>query len=279
MRILDLFSGIGGFSYSAEKLVGIGETTQFVENNTYCQQILKKHWPHVPIHSDIRTFNGNKGEYELLTGGFPCQDLSTGGKERGLTKGTRSSLFYEVIRLLKEIKPRFLLLENVKHLLHHNKGETFKEVLKQISESRYICEWNVISCDSIQGCHKRERIFIIAYPEHYGLPTTEGCPSNEQPSTTETWTQKVVKFKRGSESNSGEDVQRVTSEWKSTRHLLNPDWKSYPVEPTISRTDARLPAGLHKNRIVALGNSVSPQVAAIPLTRIKELNETFTTPT
>tara|TARA_B100001113_G_scaffold310512_1_gene273771 strand:- start:902 stop:1741 length:840 start_codon:yes stop_codon:yes gene_type:complete len=279
MRILDLFSGIGGFSYSAEKLVGIGKTVQFVENNQYCQQILNKHWPQIPIHSDIRTFNGNKGDYDLLTGGFPCQDLSTGGKERGLTKGTRSSLFYEVIRLLREIKPRFLLLENVKHLLHHNKGETFKEVLKQISESGYVCEWNVISCDSIQGCHKRERIFIIAYPEHYGLPTTEGCPSNEQPSKTKTRTQTVVKFEGGSQPNSGEDVQRVTSEWKPTRHLLDPNWQSYSVKPTISGTDARIPFGLYKNRITALGNSVSPQVAAIPLTRIKELNEAFTTST
>ena len=271
MKICDLFSGTGSFTYAAEKLVKGFETTQFVENNSYAQQILKKNFPSIPIHDDIRTFSAPEGAYQLLCGGFPCQDLSTAGKERGLTKGTRSALFYEVIRLLREIKPRFLLLENVKHLLHHNKGETFKEVLKQISESGYICEWNVVSCDSIQGCHKRERIFIIAYPEYYGLPTTEGCSSHEQLSKTETRSQKVVKFERGSQSNSSENVQRITNEWKPTRHLLNPDWESYPVEPTISGADAWIPSGLHKNRIIALGNSVSPQVAAIPLQRIKDL--------
>ena len=95
MRVLDLFSGIGGFAYAGHLLGGF-TTTQFVENNAYCQQVLRKNFPLVPIHDDITTFDTSFkfGEYDLITAGFPCQDLSSAGKQAGLREGTRSSLFY-----------------------------------------------------------------------------------------------------------------------------------------------------------------------------------------
>ena len=83
MKLLDTFAGIGGFSYAAEKLVGGFETTQFIEIDPYCQKVLKKHWPNVPIHDDITTFTAKSGEFDIITGGFPCQDISVA------TYGTR----------------------------------------------------------------------------------------------------------------------------------------------------------------------------------------------
>ena len=89
MKLLDTFAGIGGFSYAAEKLVGGFETTQFIEINPYCQKILNKHWSHVPIHDDITTFTAKSGEFDIITGGFPCQDISVAGLQKGITKETR----------------------------------------------------------------------------------------------------------------------------------------------------------------------------------------------
>ena len=94
LKILDLFSGIGGFSYAAERIVGGYKTTQFVEIDPYCQSVLRKNFPNTPIHDDIKTFTAKKGQFDVLTAGFPCQDLSVAGRQKGIGEGTRSGLFY-----------------------------------------------------------------------------------------------------------------------------------------------------------------------------------------
>ena len=85
LKMLDTFAGIGGFSYAANKLVGGFETTQFVEIDPFCQKILKKHFPTVPCHDDIKTFSAILGQYDVITGGFPCQDISVAGRKEGIT--------------------------------------------------------------------------------------------------------------------------------------------------------------------------------------------------
>ena len=164
LKLLDAFAGIGGFSYAAERLVGGYETKQFIEIDKYCQSVLKKNFPNIPIHDDIKTFKAKRGEYDVLTAGFPCQDISVAGQQRGIGEGTRSGLFYEVIRLIREIRPKFVLLENVRNLLSHQGGETFQEVLFQIAKAGYDAEWSVVSAKDVGACHKRERVWIIAYP-------------------------------------------------------------------------------------------------------------------
>ena len=149
LKLLDLFSGIGGFSYAAEKIVGGFETTQFVEVDSYCQSVLRKNFPNTPIHDDIRTFSAKSGQFDVFTIGFPCQDLSVAGKQRGINEQTRSGLFYESIRLLREVRPRFALFENVRNLLSHEKGETFQEVLFQIAKAGYNAEWSVVSAKDL----------------------------------------------------------------------------------------------------------------------------------
>ena len=163
LKLLDLFSGIGGFSYAGEKIVGGFKTTQFVELDPYCQKVLRKNFPNTPIHDDIKTFTAKPGQFDVFTIGFPCQDLSVAGRQKGIGEGTRSGLFYESIRLLREVRPKFALFENVRNLLSHEKGETFQEILFQIAKAGYDAEWSVISAKDLGACHKRERIWIIAY--------------------------------------------------------------------------------------------------------------------
>ena len=161
LTLLDTFSGIGGFSYAAEQLVGGFKTTQFVEKEPYCQKILKKHWPDVPIHDDIKTFTAEPFQFDCIAGGFPCQDVSVAGQQRGITKQTRSGLFYELIRVIRMVRPKYVLLENVAALLNNGMGI----VLGELSEIGYDVEWKVISARERGACHLRQRVWIIAYPK------------------------------------------------------------------------------------------------------------------
>ena len=181
LKLLDLFSGIGGFSYAAERIVGGYKTTQFVELDSYCQSVLRKNFPNTPIHDDIKTFTAKPGQFDVFTIGFPCQDLSVAGRQRGINDETRSGLFYESIRLLREVRPRFALFENVRNLLSHEKGETFQEVLFQIAKAGYDVEWSVISAKDLGACHLRERIWIVAYSNSFrcGGGSSEGCSMQE----------------------------------------------------------------------------------------------------
>jgi len=202
LKILDLFSGIGGFSYAAEKIVGGFETTQFVEIDSYCQSVLRKNFPNIPIHDDITTFTAKPRQFDVFTIGFPCQDLSVAGKQRGINEQTRSGLFYESIRLLREVRPRFALFENVRNLLSHEKGETFQEVLFQIAKSGYSCEWAVISAKDLGACHLRQRVWIIAYSNDYGQQRREHETCNQDAARKDTqieWTTNTTNIKRSSD--------------------------------------------------------------------------------
>ena len=241
LTILDTFSGIGGFSYAAERLVGGFETKQFVENNPYCQKILKKHFPTVPIHDDIRTYTAKPFQFDLLCGGFPCQDISVAGQRKGITEETRSGLFFELVRLIRLVRPKYILLENVAAILN----DGLDIVLGQLSEAGYDAEWSIISAQQRGACHKRERIWIIAYPMCKGLQGRRG------------------KFKL--QKNSGE--RQII--WRSQPHLLNPNWKGYLSQPTVCRGNDGLSNRV--DRLRALGNSIVPAVATIPLGRILDL--------
>ena len=125
LRLLDCFSGIGGFSLAASWVGGF-QTVGFVEIDPYCQRILRKHWPEVPVHDDIRGYSAEPGSVDVITAGFPCQDLSSAGKQEGLS-GERSGLFYEVIRLARELRPQFIVFENVANLVSHSGGQRSKK--------------------------------------------------------------------------------------------------------------------------------------------------------
>ena len=164
IKILDTFAGIGGFSYAAEKLVGGFKTTQFIEINPYCQKVLKKHFPNVPCHDDIKTFTAFPGQYDVICGGFPCQDISVAGRKEGITKQSRSGLFYELIRVIRLVRPKFVVMENVAAILNNG----LDIVLGELSEAGYDAEWAVISASSLGACHRRSRWWLVAYPNSNG---------------------------------------------------------------------------------------------------------------
>ena len=159
LKLLDLFSGIGGLKV-AQEMVGGFETTQFVENDPYCQKVLKKHWPHIPIHDDIRTFTAEPFQFDAVCGGFPCQDISTAGRGKGITEASSSGLFYELMRVVRMVRPRYVILENVAAILNNG----LDIVLGELSEAGYDAEWAVISASSLGACHQRSRWWLVAYP-------------------------------------------------------------------------------------------------------------------
>lgn len=167
MRVLDLFAGIGGFTLGLER-AGM-ETIAFCEIEEFPQKVLKKHWPKVPIYDDVRTLTAARlvsdgvGLPDIITGGFPCQDLSTSGSGKGLD-GERSGLFYEIIRLISEIRPKFVIMENSPNLLSGNGGEWARQVFGALAEVGYDAEWDIIPASYTGAPHRRERVWIVAYP-------------------------------------------------------------------------------------------------------------------
>lgn len=159
MKILDLFSGIGGFSLGLERA---GMTTvAFCEIDAKARLVLKKHWPDVSVFEDITTLTKADihDEIDIIAGGFPCQDISLAGKGAGLA-GARSGLWSEFHRLIAEIRPRYAVIENVSAL--RNRG--LDTVLRSLAEIGYDAEWHCIPASAVGAPHRRDRVWIVAYP-------------------------------------------------------------------------------------------------------------------
>jgi DNA (cytosine-5)-methyltransferase 1 len=161
LKVLDLFSGIGGFSLGLERTGGF-ETVAFCEIDKFCQKVLKKHWPDVPIFEDVRTLN-YAGPVDVIAGGFPCQDLSISGKQTGFD-GERSSLYTEMLRIIGNKRPRYALFENVTELLRGDCGRWFAKFLFDLAAIGFDAEWHCIPASAIGAAHHRDRVWIIAYP-------------------------------------------------------------------------------------------------------------------
>ena len=172
MRVLDLFSGIGGFALAGQWVWGDDhEIVGFCEIDKYCHKVLNKNFPGVPIYEDIQQLNGKDfNDIDLITGGFPCQDISVAGKGAGIEEGTRSGLWFEMLRIISEVRPRFALIENVPMLTI--RGGT--RVIADLTKIGYDAEWTIIGADDVGAWHKRKRIWIVAYPNDKRLRTRIG---------------------------------------------------------------------------------------------------------
>jgi DNA (cytosine-5)-methyltransferase 1 len=164
---LSLFSGIGGLDVALSEWV---RPIAYCEIDPCCQAVLLSRMADrsiafAPIWDDIRTFPHKqfKKQLDIIYAGFPCQDLSVAGLRKGL-EGERSGLFFEIVRLAKEIKPKFLFLENVPGIL--TKGGL--QVVREVTEMGYDCRWCVISAASLGAPHKRERWFLLAHAKYDG---------------------------------------------------------------------------------------------------------------
>jgi len=159
-----LFSGIGGFALAASWVWGQQhEIHSFVEIEPFAQKVLKKHWPDVPIHEDVTTYEHDGSSIDIISGGFPCQDLSSNGKHLGF-EGERSSLYGEILRICHDVRPKYVVMENVPNLLIGGGGEGFGRFLRDLAQSGYDAEWESISAASFGFNHIRDRIFIVAHP-------------------------------------------------------------------------------------------------------------------
>lgn len=177
MKIVDLFSGIGGFSYAAEQIVGGFETIAFVERDEYCQKVLRKHWSDVPIYSDIRSFNGKEyKDADIVVGGFPCQPWSVAGAQRG-SEDDRD-LWHEMVRVIEDIRPRWIIGENVSGFITMSMG--LRRSLIDLESIGYKAIPYLIPAAAVDAKHRRMRCWIVGYSEHDGSSAPTFRRGNEQ---------------------------------------------------------------------------------------------------
>jgi DNA (cytosine-5)-methyltransferase 1 len=164
LRLLSLFAGIGGFDLGAE-MTGRFETVAFCEINPFSCAVLAKHWPNVPCFPDVTKLTKDQinGPINAICAGFPCQDLSFAGKGAGI-EGARSGLWSEVVRLVGEIRPAIVMLENVPAILVRGLGR----VLSDLAKIGYNAFWDCIRASDLGAWHRRDRWFLVAYPNDIG---------------------------------------------------------------------------------------------------------------
>ena len=248
IKVLDLFAGAGGFTLAGE-MAGGYSTAAFCEIDKYAQKVLRARWPGVPLFDDVRAVRGvDVGNVDLITGGFPCQDVSSAGKQLGTIDGSRSSLFGEIIRIATEVREvrgelPWLLMENVGNLIRGGDGLWFASVMHGLAEVGYDAEWHVLPASYIGACHRRERVWIIAYPRATGY---------EGNVTRPIFWQRYVQGEFG----------RVLANWRERSEI--------PV-PCVVRADDGIPNLTH--RIGLMGNAIVPQVAACFMKALREAIE------
>ena len=167
VRMGSLFAGIGGFELGAEMAfdeAGIPHQTLWqVEQNKYCQKVLARHWSSAKIYDDVRDITkDNVAPVDVIMAGFPCQDISSAGLQRGIYEGKKSSLWWEVWRIARDLRPRVLVLENVANILRLGGSD----VVGSLASIGYGCEWSIVSARERGACHLRERWFCVAYTDH-----------------------------------------------------------------------------------------------------------------
>jgi DNA (cytosine-5)-methyltransferase 1 len=241
-NLLDLFSGIGGFSLGLERTGGF-KTVGFCEIEPACRRVLAKHWPDVPCAPDIRTRIFQEGEADVITGGFPCQDISNAGSRAELA-GARSGLWREMLRAIRVVRPLYAIVENVAALRRRGLGT----VLGDLAEIGADAEWHCIPGASVGSPDIRDRLWLIAKPQH---PYTDRLGPHQaevyEPGSPELRDQQD-RFARPLVSSLSDALARLGS---ASRRGWNP-------EPGICRVADRTTAAV--DRVKQLGNAVKPKI-------------------
>ena len=254
-----LFSGIGGFDLGFER-IGI-QTVWQVEIDEFCQKVLAKHFPQAKRFRDIKQVGvQNLEKVDIITGGFPCSDISVAGKKRGLA-GEKSGLWFEMFRVCSELRPRYIVIENVANLVRLG----LDRVLANLASIGYDAEWtNILACD-IGACHRRKRIWIVAYPNCQWKLQSGGIAKNERErignsseNVSYSGNDRIVERKRelseDKQISGGGFNQRIREAFDEGR-----EW--WGTEPGVGRLADEVPDRVAKLR--ALGNAVVPQIPEI----------------
>jgi len=279
MRVLDLFAGIGGFSLGLEK-AGF-ETVAFCEIDPYAQSVLKKNWPGIPVYDDVRCITADRLisdgiGVDVITGGFPCQDISVAGNQKGID-AERSGLWSECARLLGELRPRYAIFENVTNLLNGDGGNWFKRVLWDISQIGYDAEWHCIPASAVGAYHHRDRVWIVAYPSECEWQSgaekqrvlralqENGAIDNYIGRRGEAYSTNISdpssKGLQGGKKagNNGKDRQKPRNQLITG--LGGVQGGIWEIEPNVGRVANGIPKRSH--RLKCLGNAVVPQIPEI----------------
>lgn len=235
MKHLDLFSGIGGFALAARW--ANMETVAFCEIDAFCQKVLAKNFPNVPIHNDIKTLNGEDfAGIDIITGGYPCQPFSSAGKRRG-SEDPRH-LWPEMLRIIRAARPTWVVCENVVGHISNGLDTVLDDFKKESYETRQF----VIPALAVGAPHRRDRVWIVA--------NSAGFRGERE----------LFKGGRSQAENAGcgrlENGESIQVDTRSAKSRWRDGWDS---KPRIRRVDDGLPRGLDRNK--SLGNAIVPQVA------------------
>jgi len=249
LRALDLFTGYGGITLALKDYV---EPIAYVEIEEYAQRIIAERMadgslPRAPIFADVKNIRGAIGICDIIYGGFPCQDISVAGNGKGL-EGERSGLFFEIVRLTKEIRPTFVFLENVPAI----RTRGLEQVIKAFTSMGYDCRWTCLSASSVGANHKRDRWFFLA---KYNSLSENG---------------NMAYSKRNKiELQSRRRKWKVRAEKKTD--YLDRSW--WITEPDLGRVDNG--SAFRLDRLKALGNGVVPLQVKTAFDLLVGLNEAY----
>jgi DNA (cytosine-5)-methyltransferase 1 len=282
LKLLDLFSGIGGFSLGLES-TGFFETIAFVEKDKFCRKVLQKNFNNIPIEEDIRNVRGTNYAADIITGGFPCQPFSVAGKRKG-TADDRY-LWDETIRVVAECKPRWFIGENVEGLININNGMVLRQVQTDLEDQGFQVQCIVIPASGIGAWHQRKRVWIVANSNTgFSIRENEEIQSRGNATTN------------GSEDVSNSDTNLRGGRGTEFQSRDDGQWRFYSEKEKQTRDDIRskiigcdavlgkektnktwwqtqsefcgVPDGVsfeldkdRSGRIKSLGNSIVPQIA------------------
>jgi DNA (cytosine-5)-methyltransferase 1 len=271
LRHLDLFSGIGGFALGLESTGGF-ETVGFCDNEPFAQKVLKKHWPDVPCYEDVRDVGVDTVGYrgvDIITGGFPCQPFSVAGKQ---DPNDNRQLWPEMFRIIKEIRPTYVIGENVRNLISIREGLVFEQVCTDLEGEGYEVQTFVLPASAVNAPHQRYRCWILSHSKHDGFIATKKREGIEET---------VRKKQKGKDRT--RNIERAGSLSKTREDVANSDnarwekqwWQEsaqeeqqttqcgswWSVEPSVGRVAHGIPNRV--DRLKGLGNAVVPQIPAV----------------
>ena len=277
LKLLDLFSGIGGFSLGLES-TGQFETIAFVEKDEFCQKVLKKNFNNIPIESEVRNVKGDRYAADIVCGGFPCQPFSVAGKRKG-TDDDRY-LWDETIRIVRECKPRWFIGENVEGIINIQEGVVLRQVCDDLEKEGFEVQCLVIPASGIGAWHQRKRVWIIAHSnsnrDRYEITGSNGeekeIQREHRKKNSTTW-----KFIR---TDTNEDVSNSNSKGSqgygvstnmetkqrqvSSKNSIEEQQTWWEAQSSLCRNVNGISYELDKdraNRIKSLGNSIVPLIA------------------
>ena len=276
MRHIGLFAGIGGFELAARWMGW--NTIAWSEWDPFCQKVLSYHFPEAKGYGDIKQadFTQYRGQCDILTGGFPCQPYSVAGKRLG--KEDERHLWPEMLRVIREVRPRWIIGENVRGLLSWNEGVVFEEVCSDLESEGYEVQAFIIPAASVGAPHRRERVWIIAHSDNSRSGDGFG-----QVQTTDAEISKRYDYAEPCDSNYGivanaensrlstcfEGQRQEQFRRRDERTSFSEHWENFPTISPVCGGDDGIPSELdgitlpkwRKESIKAYGNAIVPQVA------------------